>query len=74
MNNPFQQFANFLMSQNPNIAQNNAMLQAVINNDEKKGMEIAENLCKSYGVSKEQAIQQATQWYNGVRKANSRFF
>lgn len=41
-----------------------AMIDALRNNDAKAGEEIANNLLKSYGVSKEQALQMARQRIN----------
>lgn len=63
MMNNIQQIVQGLANSNPKIAQNQ-MFQAVLNNDQAKGVEIANNLCNTYGVTKEQAMQQALAWAN----------
>lgn len=60
-------FALNLLAQNPQIAQNpnaQSMLNAIRNGDAKAGSEIAQNLCKSYGLTPEQAVSQAKQYFN----------
>lgn len=57
-----QQMAMKILKENPNIANNpnaQSMINVIQSGDEKKGQEIAENICKSMGVSKEDAIRQA---------------
>lgn len=75
--NGIQQFVQALMQENPG-SEKKEMLQAVLNNDTKKGEEIAMNLCNTYGVSKEQAIQMSQQWAQSrmaqMRGRGSRFF
>ena len=44
------------MANNPNAR---AMIQAVQSGDAEAGQRIARNLCQSYGVTPEQAVQQA---------------
>lgn len=59
-----QQMAMKILKENPNIANNpnaQSMINVIQSGDEKKGQEIAENICKSMGVSKEDAIRQAEQ-------------
>lgn len=54
-----QQMAMKILKENPNIANNpnaQSMINVIQSGDEKKGQEIAENICKSMGVSKEDAI------------------
>lgn len=55
-----------IIKNNPNIA-NNEMAKDLINvietNDYKRGEEIAMNMCNTYGVTKEQAIQKAIQFF-----------
>ena len=55
-----------LISRNPNLA-NNPQAQSFINviqsGDSKKGEEIARNLCNTYGVTPEQAVQQAKNFF-----------
>ena len=60
-----QQMAMKILKENPNIANNpnaQSMINVIQSGDEKKGQEIAENICKSMGVSKEDAIRQAEQF------------
>ena len=57
-----QQMAMKILKENPNIANNpnaQSMINVIQSGDEKKGQEIAENICKSMGISKEDASQQA---------------
>ena len=66
MNN-LKDFALGIIGSNPQIAQNpNAqqMLECIKNNDNVRGQQIAENLCKTYGVKHEQAIQQARSFFH----------
>lgn len=75
MNN-LQQFAQELIQENPG-SEKKEMLQVILNNDSKKGEEIAMNLCNTYGVSKEQGIQMAQQWAQSrmaQMRGRSRFF
>lgn len=44
------------MANNPNAR---AMIQAVQSGDAETGQRIARNLCQSYGITPEQAVQQA---------------
>ena len=39
------------------------MLQVIQSGDAQKGQQIAMNLCKTYGVSKEQAVGMATEYF-----------
>ena len=62
-----QQMAMKILKENPNIANNpNAqnMISVIQSGDDKKGQEIAENICKSMGVNKEDAIRQAEQFFH----------
>lgn len=62
MNNPMSMLLNMAM-QNSNIANNpraQEMLQVIQSGDAQKGQQIAMNLCKTYGVSKEQAVRPTT--------------
>ncbi len=60
-------FALNLLSRNPKIA-NNPQAQAYLNviqsGDSAKGEEIARNLCTTYGVTTDQAVNQAKQFFN----------
>lgn len=65
MNNPMSMLLNMAM-QNSAIANNpraQEMLQAIQSGDAQKGQQIAMNLCKTYGVSKEQAVGMATEYF-----------
>lgn len=65
MNNPMSMLLNMAM-QNSNIANNpraQEMLQIIQSGDAQKGQQIAMNLCKTYGVSKEQAVGMATEYF-----------
>lgn len=58
-----QQMAMKILKENPNIANNpnaQSMINIIQSGDEKKGQEIAENICKSMGVSKEFQIHMQT--------------
>lgn len=56
-----------LLMQNPNIANNpNAQefIQVIQNGDSAKGEQIAQNLCNTYGMSKEDAIRNAKSFFH----------
>lgn len=60
-------FAMNLITQNPQIASNpntQGMIQAIQNNDSAKGEQIAKNLCDSYGITPQEAVQQAKRFFN----------
>ena len=62
MNGMVQGLMQMLINKNPQIANYpNAveMLNVIKNNDSKRGMEIAENLCKEHNVSKNEALNMA---------------
>lgn len=56
-----------LIGRNPNVA-NSPMNQAYINTlksgDNSKGEQLARNLCQTYGVSVEEALNRAKQFFN----------
>lgn len=57
-------FAMQMLQKNPNIAKNKkvaSMINAIKNNDAAQGEEIANNILKSYGMTKEQALELAHQ-------------
>lgn len=61
------QFAINMLNQNPQIANNpraQELLQVIQNGDSAKGEQIANNLCNTMGVSKEQAIRDAKQFFH----------
>lgn len=67
--NDLKSFAMMLLRQNPNIMNNpqaQHMVSIIQNGDSRQGQQIAENLCKTYGISKEDAVQQAKQFF-GMR-------
>lgn len=60
-------FALNLINQNPQIAQNpnaQSMLNVIQSGDSQKGEEIARNLCNSYGITPDQALTQAKQFFH----------
>jgi hypothetical protein len=62
-----QQFAMNLLQNNPNVAQNpqaQEMLKVIQNGDSQRGQMIAENLCKTYGITKEDALAQAKRFFH----------
>lgn len=65
MNN-VNKLAQLLARQNPQVANNpraQDLLNVIFNNDSVRGEEIARNLCQTYGVTPEQAVQQARQYF-----------
>ena len=63
--NPMQ-FAMQMLQNNPNIANNpNAqnMINVLQNGSDQEREELARNLCQSYGVTPEQAVQQAKNFF-----------
>lgn len=66
MNNPVNFLLNQLIQNNPNIQQNpqaQSMIDIIKNNDSVKGEQIANNLLQTYGVSKEDALKRAQQFF-----------
>lgn len=61
------QFLQNAMRQNPNVA-NNPQAQNYLNilqsGDSQKGQQIAENLLKTYGMTKEQGLSQVRQFFH----------
>lgn len=60
------QMAMNLIMQNPQVANNpqaQEYLQIIQNGDAKKGQQIADNLCQSFGVSRDDAISQAKRFF-----------
>lgn len=61
------QFALNMIQRNPNIANNpqaQTMLQVLQSGDAQKGQQIAQNLCQTYGISPEQAVNQAASFFH----------
>lgn len=62
-----QQFAMNLISRNPNIRNNpnfQPMIQAIETGDSARGEQLANNLLQSMGVSREDALAKARQFFN----------
>lgn len=58
-----------MISKNPKVANNpraQEMISVIQNGDSKRGEKIAENLCQTYGVTKEQALNDAKNFF-GLR-------
>lgn len=67
MPNDIRSMALEIISQSPQLRNNsNAqnMIQIIQNGDAKKGEEIARNLCETYGVKPEDAVQQARHFFH----------
>ena len=63
--NPMQ-IALGLISRNPQIANNpqaQQYIDVIRNNDEQQGRTIAQNICNAYGITPDQAIKQARQFF-----------
>lgn len=61
------QMAMNLISQNPNIANNpNAQefIKVIQNGDSERGQQIADNLCQSYGMTRDEALKNAKSFFN----------
>lgn len=66
MSNPILNLAMTMISNNPQIANNpqaKSMIEVIQNGDAERGRQIAENLCNTYGVSKEDAVKQARSFF-----------
>lgn len=65
--NPIANILNQAMQNNPSL-QNNPQAQNYISvlqsGDAQKGQQLAENICKSMGVTPEQALQQAMKFFH----------
>lgn len=60
-------FARNMIQNNPNIPNTpwaQAAVQAIMNGDAKAGAQIADNLCRTYGTTREQALSMARQKMN----------
>lgn len=59
-------FALSMISRNPQIADNpqaQQMINVIQNGNDEQGKQIAENLCKTYGMSKEDALANAKRFF-----------
>lgn len=66
MNNPILNLAMTMISNNPQIANNpqaKSMIEVIQSGNAERGQQIAENLCNTYGVSKEDAVKQAKSFF-----------
>lgn len=62
-----QGFAMELINKNPNVASNpqaQALLSVIQSGDAKKGEAIANNICASMGISQQDAIRQAKNFFH----------
>lgn len=56
-----------LIKRNPGIQQNpraKSMLDVIASNNAKSGAVIADNLCREYGVTRDEAIKMAQDFFN----------
>ena len=60
MSNPILNLAMAMISNNP---QAKSMIEVIQSGDAERGRQIAENLCNTYGVSKEDAVKQAKSFF-----------
>ena len=61
------QFALGMIEKNPQVAnnpRNQQMIEVLKSGDEKAGMELATNLCNTYGDSKDEVIKKALGFFN----------
>lgn len=61
------QFLMAQIQQNPNLANNpqaQSYIQIIQSGDQKKGEEIAQNILKSYGMTKEQGMAQVKRFFH----------
>lgn len=68
--NPVQIMLENLVRQRPDLQQNpmtQEMIKVIQSGDSKRGEEIANNICQSYGMSREEATQQAQQMFFSKR-------
>lgn len=67
MNNPLIAWAMSQIQRNPNVANNpqaKEFIDILQHNDQQRGQQMAENLCKTYGKTPEQAIAEAKKFFN----------
>lgn len=66
MSNAIMNFAMNMIAKNPQIANNpqaQQLIDVIKSGDSQKGEQIARNICQSYGVTPEQALDQATGFF-----------
>lgn len=64
--NSLEMFALNRLQSNPQFASNpqaQALMNAIQNGDSAKGEEVARNICKTMGMSEEEALKQAKQFF-----------
>ena len=64
--NPLIFFAMNLINRNPQVANNpmaRQLIQVIHSGNETQGQQIAENLCHSYGISRDQALTDAKRFF-----------
>lgn len=64
--NPMQ-FAMNMLQNNPQIMNNpqaQGLMQVIQSGDAAKGQQMAENLCKTYGVTHDQALEEARKFFH----------
>lgn len=65
-NNPIAMLLNRAIQQNPNlqnIPQAQNYIRVLQSGDAQQGQQLAENICKSMGITPEQAVQQAKNFF-----------
>lgn len=66
MANSMKDFALMMINRNPRVASNpqfKQMIDVIQNGNDEQGQQIAENICKTYGVSKEDAVADAKRFF-----------
>lgn len=66
MNNPFEMIANAIKMRNSNVDSTDFgknALDTIRSGDSARGEQLADNICRSLGLSREQAIQQAKEFF-----------
>lgn len=61
------QFALNMLMRNPNVANNpntQYMASLIQNGNSEQGKQVAENICRTYGVTPDQALQRAKQFFH----------
>lgn len=61
------QFAMNILQSNPRVMNNpqaQGLMQVIQSGDAAKGQQMAENLCKTYGVTPDQALQEARKFFH----------
>lgn len=64
--NPMIAFAMNLIQKNPQVANNpmaKQLIDVIQNGSDEQGRQIAENLCQTYGTTKEQALADAKKFF-----------